>query len=117
MAAFTLVKGCLFFFFSWLCSVACGTLVPQPGIETVPPAMEAWSLNPGPAGKTKGCLDETRLQLPNGVFIFPGEAGKEMEDLQAWDAFTLSWYVPQFLVFAWGRLGPLDRLGPRASFL
>ena len=24
---------------------ACGTLVPQPGIEPVPPALQAWSLN------------------------------------------------------------------------
>ena len=26
-------------------SVVCGILVPQPGIEPVPPAMEAWRLN------------------------------------------------------------------------
>ena len=29
----------------WLQSVACGILVPRPGIETAPPALEAWSLN------------------------------------------------------------------------
>ena len=27
------------------CSVACGILVPQPGIKPVPPAVKAWSLN------------------------------------------------------------------------
>ena len=35
----------LFFFFNWLCHVACGILVPWPGIEPMPPAMEAWNLN------------------------------------------------------------------------
>ena len=29
----------------WLCCVACGILVPQPGIEPAPPAVEAQSLN------------------------------------------------------------------------
>ena len=30
-------------FFNWLCRIACGTLVPQPGVEPEPPAVEAWS--------------------------------------------------------------------------
>ena len=35
-----------FIFFSfWLCLVTCGILVPQPGIEPVPPALEPQSLN------------------------------------------------------------------------
>ena len=34
-----------FFFFFWPYHMACGLLVPQPGIEPVPPAVEAWSLN------------------------------------------------------------------------
>ena len=29
----------------WGCCVACGILVPQPGIQPVPPAVEAWSPN------------------------------------------------------------------------
>ena len=33
------------FFFFWPHHTACGTLVPRPGIEPVPPAVEAWSLN------------------------------------------------------------------------
>ena len=33
---------CLFF---WLCYVACGILVPQPGIEPTSPALKVWSLN------------------------------------------------------------------------
>ena len=32
-------------FFFLLCRAACGILVPQPGIEPVPPALGAWSLN------------------------------------------------------------------------
>ena len=34
--------GLLFFFFFWLCHAACGILVPRPGMEPVPPAVEAW---------------------------------------------------------------------------
>ena len=33
------------FFFFWLCSAACGISVPQPGIEPVPPTVEAWRPN------------------------------------------------------------------------
>ena len=33
------------FFFFWPCTVACGILVPQPGIELSSPAVEAQSLN------------------------------------------------------------------------
>ena len=33
------------FFFPLLHHEACGILVPQLGVETVPPALEAWSLN------------------------------------------------------------------------
>ena len=33
-----------FFFLATLCP-ACGILVPWPGIEPVPPAVKAWSLN------------------------------------------------------------------------
>ena len=29
----------------WPCHEACRVLVPQPGIEPMPPAVEAWSLN------------------------------------------------------------------------
>ena len=41
-------KHCFFFFLIFIfspCRVACGILVPQPGIEPVPPAVKAWSLN------------------------------------------------------------------------
>ena len=31
--------------FLWPCHIACGILVPQPGMETVPPVLEVWSLN------------------------------------------------------------------------
>ena len=32
-------------FFFFFCCVECGILVPWPGIELTPPALEAWSLN------------------------------------------------------------------------
>ena len=34
-----------FFFFFWPHHAACGILVPLPGIEPVPPALRAWSLD------------------------------------------------------------------------
>ena len=36
---------CLCIYLFWLPRVACGILVPRPGIEPVPPAMEVQSLN------------------------------------------------------------------------
>ena len=33
------------FIYFWPRCLACGILVPQPGIQPVPPAVEAWSLN------------------------------------------------------------------------
>ena len=35
----------LSFFSFWPCFTACGILVPRPGIELVPPALEVWNLN------------------------------------------------------------------------
>lgn len=61
----------------------------------------------------KGCLDETRLQFPSEAFVSPGGQKKR----QAWDASTLHWDVPRFLVFAWDRPGPLARLGTSTSLL
>ena len=40
--AFIIIFSSLFFL---PCHIACGILVPSPGIEPVPAAMEAWSLN------------------------------------------------------------------------
>ena len=44
-----LIPSCTFFFFffpfSWLHHVACGILVPQPGIEPVPSAVKAQNPN------------------------------------------------------------------------
>ena len=36
---------CFFFFFFWPCHLACGILVPRPGIKPVAPAVEARSPN------------------------------------------------------------------------
>ena len=41
--SFHLLKFQISFF--WLCPAVCGILVPQPGIETTPPVVEARSLN------------------------------------------------------------------------
>ena len=40
-----ILKTLFFFFFLRLHCVACGLLVPQPGIEPVSPALGAWSAN------------------------------------------------------------------------
>ena len=37
-----------FFFMFWLHHAACGILVPQPGIEPTPPALEAWTVREVP---------------------------------------------------------------------
>ena len=42
------LKGLPYFFFL-ATRQACGILVPQPGIEPAPPAVEAWNLNHGTA--------------------------------------------------------------------
>ena len=49
---------CLFIYF-WLCHGACRILVPQPGIEPMAPAVEAWSLNLWTAREVPGvCVIE-----------------------------------------------------------
>ena len=40
--------------------MACRILVPQPGIKPVPPALEAWSLNPW-----------TAREVPRNIFFYP----------------------------------------------
>ena len=45
-----------FFFFSWPCCTACGILVPPPGMEPTPLALEAWSLNHNHQGSPWNCL-------------------------------------------------------------
>ena len=52
------LKGVLWGFF-WLRYKACGMLVPQPGVEPAPPAVEAQSLNHW----------TTREVPPQGVFV------------------------------------------------
>ena len=42
------------FFFFWLSRAACGILVPRPGMELAPPALEAQSLNHWTARKSPG---------------------------------------------------------------
>ena len=43
-------------FFFWPQHVACRILVPQPGIEPMPPAMEAWSPNHWTAREVPRCV-------------------------------------------------------------
>ena len=35
-----------YLFITWLCCTTCGILIPWPGIEHMPPALEVWSLKP-----------------------------------------------------------------------
>ena len=57
----------------WLYHAACGILVPQPGIEPTPPALEVQSLNrTGPAGESLS--SQFALTL---VFFLGGSEGKE----------------------------------------
>ena len=45
-----------FFFFFWPSLVACGILVPRPGIKPVPPAVEVWSLHHWTSREVPPCL-------------------------------------------------------------
>ena len=55
-----------FFFFSfWPRQAACGNLVPQPGIEPMPPAAEAWSLNHWTAREVPGDIELLSSNLPS----------------------------------------------------
>ena len=40
-----LQQFCTSYFFFWLCHMACGILVPQPGIEPAPSAVQVWRPN------------------------------------------------------------------------
>ena len=45
--------GMFLLFFFWLCSKACGILVPRPGIEPASPALEGGFLTTGLPGMSK----------------------------------------------------------------
>ena len=51
----------IYLFLIWQCRTACGTLVPQPGMESEGPALEAWSLN-----------HWTTRDVPTSPFFFKG---------------------------------------------
>ena len=59
-------KLLLLLFFFWPHHTACGILVPRPGIEPAPPALEAWSLNTGPPGKSLNKYIFKSTQSKNG---------------------------------------------------
>ena len=42
--------------FIWPCHAPCGILVPQPGIEPTPPALESEVLTTGPSGEPQLCF-------------------------------------------------------------
>ena len=52
----------------WPRLTACGVLVPQPGMEPTPPAVEAWSLNPW-----------TAREVPQLSHFIAEETGSELE--------------------------------------
>ena len=54
--------------FFWSCSTAFGILVPWPGNESLPPAVEALSLTTGPPGKSPGHLFQDLLHWYYLVF-------------------------------------------------
>ena len=55
-------------FFFWLQQAACGILVPWPGIESVLPAVEAWSLNRWTIGEGPEILND--FWITNPAFHF-----------------------------------------------
>ena len=67
--------GFKIFFIFWPCHVACGILVPQPGIKPTLPALEAQSLNHWTARKVLSHFNSSGL--PNNPPDFTDE-GMEM---------------------------------------
>ena len=49
------------FIYFWPCHEVCGILVPQPGIEPVPPVVEAQSVTTGPPRNSLFCLFNSEL--------------------------------------------------------
>ena len=67
-----------FFFTFWTCRTACRILVPQPGIETAPLALEARSLNHWTAGEVPTCIFFKRKEnyTDNGDLVFKNMSNK-----------------------------------------
>ena len=65
------------------CSVACGILVPQPGIEPTSPALQGIFLTTGPPGKslllTYFNKSNICVQLPNANCILKTHTGMSMD--------------------------------------
>ena len=57
----------------WLHNAACGILVPQPGMEPVSLAMEAWNLNHWPAQEKTGFV--TFKDHRAGILLNVGQLG------------------------------------------
>ena len=60
----------IFLFIFWPCCVACGILVPRPGIEPASPALEAQSLNPLTAREVPSAFFIVQLSHP---YMTPGK--------------------------------------------
>ena len=69
----TIISLCYSLFF-WLCHAACRILVPRPGIETVTPAMEAWSCSHQTAKEIPACASRSH----NGKSGFCTMGSREM---------------------------------------
>lgn len=58
------------YFIFWLYHMACGILVPQPGVKPMSPILEAWSLNHGTAREVPPLSDYNLLEDRDCVFVF-----------------------------------------------
>ena len=57
-------------FLFWPCYIACGILVPWPGIEPTPPALEVWSLSPLDAREVlQVSLDEKNIRIHSFTWL------------------------------------------------
>ena len=77
-ACFFFVLFVFIFKIFWPCCTACGILVPRPGIEAAPPAVEAWSLNHWTTGEVPEHLFDVRLE-PGWYWVYK----KEQDSLPA----------------------------------
>ena len=69
----------IFHLLFWSCSSTCGILVPYPGMEPMPLALEAQSLNHWPPGKSRGRLVYKREEELGGAVVNKESIGGSRE--------------------------------------
>ena len=78
----------IYIYIFWPRCVSCGMLVPQPGIEPVLPAVEAWSLTTGLPGKSPASFI-----ILKGLYSAKETINKIKRQLTEWEEYLPTTYV------------------------